>query len=483
MPANLSRSLRGLALFAFLAGLATSCTDERIVFRDRVLFEDPPTGAGAFLGYTDEADKLTVCGNCHVGPQAEWELTDHADAWNTLQESGHAQAFCENCHTVNQFGNAATDPLGYAAVQDSRYHDVQCESCHGPGLEHVNNPGVSQPGASIAVSLDPATGCAECHSGAHHPFVEDWSQSKHAGVVGFAAGREECAGCHRGQGALKAMGVDDSYLELTSAEHQPITCAVCHDPHDDTYEGQLRFPVQTTDTELHLCARCHDRRTNPDPNSSHGLEPHSPETALLEGEAGWFPPGANIDQGQIRSSHGSERNGALCATCHVASYDVLDEATGEFIVTSTGHLFTAIPCVDETGRPVAGDCALDAASRSFEGCAECHSTETIPGTLQAVAQDILNDAEELHDLLLLVDPNLEDPTGEIDPTDPTFTVAEGAFFNYHLAIFPGSDRVDPRMRVAGSAVHNPFLIRSLLGASIAAVEDEYGVFVSPPPGE
>ncbi len=250
---------------------------------------------------------------------------------------------------------------------------------------------------------------------------------------------------------------------------------MCHDPHDATYEGQLRFPVQTTDTELHLCARCHDRRTNPDPKSSHGLEPHSPETALLEGEAGWFPPGANIDQGQIRGTHGSEANAALCATCHVASYDVMDEETGEFVFHSTGHLFTAIPCVDAEGIPVAGDCALDGASRTFEGCAGCHSTETIPGTLQAVAQDILNDAEALHDLLVQVDPNLEGAGGAIDPANPTFTVAEGAFFNYHLAIFPGEERVDPRMRVAGSAVHNPFLMRALLGASITAVEDEYGV--------
>ncbi|HSM36001.1 MAG TPA: hypothetical protein VK837_06320 [Longimicrobiales bacterium] len=61
-------------------------------------------------------------------------------------------------------------------------------------------------------------------------------------------------------------------------------------------------------------------------------------------------------------------------------------------------------------------------------------------------------------------------------------MAEGALFN-HLAVFPGTDPVDPRMRVAGSAAHNPSLIRSLLGASIAAVEDAYGVALSPPSGE
>ena len=474
MPLQRPSAVSLLTLVVLCSGALGSCTDERIVFRDRDLFDDPPAGAGAFLGYTDEADKLTVCGNCHVGQQAEWELTGHAEAWETLQASAGAQAFCENCHTTNDRGNAEEEG-GYAAVPDSRYHDVQCEACHGPGLTHVTNPDASQPIASIAVSGDPATGCAECHSGNHHPFVDEWSQSKHASVVGFAAGREGCAGCHRGQGALEAFGVNAEYIEKESAEHQPITCAVCHDPHDGTFDGQLRFPVQTTDVSRHLCARCHDRRTNPDPNSSHGLSPHSPETALLEGEAGWFPPGANIDQGQIRSTHGSERNAALCATCHVVSYEIRDAETDEFVFNSTGHLFTAIPCLDAQGVPMPGDCNLEAGARSFEGCADCHSTTTIPGTLRAVALDLLNDVNALHDLLVQVDPNLEDAGGEIDPADPTFTVAEGAFFNLNLATFPGGERQDSLMLVAGAAAHNPFLMRALLGASITAVQDEYGV--------
>ena len=57
--------------------------------------------------------------------------------------------------------------------------------------------------------------------------------------------------------------------------------------------------------------------------------------------------------------------------------------------------------------------------------------------------------------------------GEIDAGNSTFTVAEGAFFNYNLANHGGS--------VYGSTTHNPPWIRALLEASIAAVEDEYGV--------
>jgi hypothetical protein len=71
-----------------------------------------------------------------------------------------------------------------------------------------------------------------------------------------------------------------------------------------------------------------------------------------------------------------------------------------------------------------------------------------------------------------VDANLEDAGGEIDGTNPTFTVAEGAFFNYHLAIFGGS--------TLGAAAHNPFLVRAQLLASQQAVEDEYGVSPASP---
>ena len=94
---------------------SSACTDETIVFRDRELFEPPVAAAAGFVGYTDINAKLTVCGNCHVGPQSQWEESGHADAWDGLQDSGHAQAFCEGCHTVNELGNVATATAGYNA--------------------------------------------------------------------------------------------------------------------------------------------------------------------------------------------------------------------------------------------------------------------------------------------------------------------------------------------------------------------------------
>lgn len=472
---------RWLVPLLVLPLFTTACEDETVVYRDRVQFEPVPDVAMNFVGYSDSTKKETVCGACHTTTQAEWVLTAHADAWATLQDGGHSQPFCEGCHTVNQLGNPVTGAAGYLAIADPRYHDVQCESCHGPGLPHVQAPETMQPIASIAADTGLTTGCGECHSGAHHPFVDEWVQSAHGQAdQNVAAGREGCDGCHSAQGALRQFGENSEYVEK-GGEPLALVCAVCHDPHGgttnagDVIEGQLRFTVNTTETELHLCARCHDRRSIPN-NTSHGLEPHSPETALLEGSAGWFPPDMPADT--LIGTHSSAPQ--LCATCHVNSFEVVDEATGDFVIAATGHLFNAIPCVDAEGVPNTDDCAMTVEARKWTGCtgSGCHGTAAAArSALFTGTSDVRMLADSLHNLLLAVDPNLSGPGGPIDGADPTFTTEEGAYFNYELAIFGGGgeERPDPLLTYAGTTVHNPFLIKALLRGSIEAVKAKHNL--------
>lgn len=473
------RFFRGHWAWAYLpiALLATACTDETVVFKDRDLFSPLQPAAAGFIGYSDSTAKLVVCGNCHVGIQDQWDETAHAFAWTTLQASGSAQAVCEGCHTVGQRGNVATTAGGYETVKNPRYYDVQCESCHGPGLTHVQDPDATQPLAPIRVDTDLTYGCGECHNGTHHPFVEEWSQSAHANVRASPAGNASCVQCHRGQGILTAWNVKSDYLEKTATEHVAITCAVCHDPHDGTFESQLRFTVNTPRIEEHLCARCHNRRTNPAPTTSSGLQPHAPEAALLIGDAGWFVPGSNIDPGTIVGTHGSERNAKLCATCHVNSFTVTDQVTGAFVFQATGHLFKAVPCLNELGIPQPGDCGFTTTSRSFQSCATsgCHGSASSALTALTVAtQRLQNYGDQLESQLRQIDPNLAGAGGEIDPTNPTFNVAEGAFFNLSLARH-GATHTNAQFNYAAAATHNPFLIESLLLASINEVRRAYGV--------
>lgn len=445
-----------LPLLALTLTSLSACVDESSVYDDQGLFQQIPSAAADFVGYSDHDAKLTVCGNCHVEKQGEWKETAHARAWQGLQASGHAATTCEPCHTVNQLGNATTEPGGFESTQDKRYEDVQCESCHGPGLTHVSSPDESNvPLAPLSVGADLTEGCGECHQGTHHPFVEEWSQSAHAKMITFASNNASCQPCHTGDGALKAWGIDANFLEKQSTPGQiPITCGVCHDPHGSPNTAQLRLPITAATVDENLCMRCHQLRSVPDPSNS-DREPHSPQGPTLLGEAGWFPPG--MEAGQLVGTHGTpEANPELCASCHVHSFETADAATGEPF-TATGHVFAAIPClVDGLPKPSV-DCGD--AERSYAACtgSGCHSSEDDARTARAEADDRRDDlVTELRALLSQV------PSSEFAATDGRLTVAEGARFN--IAIAQG-----------GAPVHNPFLVESLLVGSINEVRRTYGL--------
>jgi predicted CXXCH cytochrome family protein len=445
------------------------CVDEKIVYRDRDLFEEPLAAAGNFLGYTDESTKLTVCGNCHVDAQGDWIATAHADAWAGLQANPGAQAFCEGCHTVNDLGNHISAEAGYNAVPEDRYHDVQCESCHGPGLTHVTNPLESNaPLPAIDVGADATQGCGECHTGAHHPFAEEWNLSAHGGASTHQSYRTRagCNACHGGEAALAAWGINTEFVEKGQNQQIGITCAVCHDPHSNENAGQLRFSVSTPDVNQNLCMKCHQRRSEPDLGTTGTATsgPHAPQGPLLIGEigtVGWIPPTFDYDVDAIRGTHGSERNTRLCATCHVNSYEATDAATGSHLFTVTGHRFLPTPCVDTNGVPTEDQsCAHTTVARNYGSClgSGCHSDETAALSAMTVATARIEDrVAELYALLALV------PTTEFSNTDTRFTVAEGAKFNAQLG------------EIESSAVHNPFLTEALLLASIEAVETTYNL--------
>src|SRR5690606_38170699 len=226
-------------------------------------------------------------------------------------------------------------------------------------------------------------------------------------------------------------------------EHLAITCAVCHDPHGSENSAQLRLPIDVPSEEENLCMQCHHKRGIPDPTTFRG--PHSPEGPLLLGTAGWWPPDMTFPGGRIVATHGSEANPRLCASCHVRSFEVLDDETEELVFQSTGHSFEATPCVDGNGVPTGGDCAEE--ERSFAGCVAsgCHSSEESTISLKAIAESrIAGHAADLEDLLATI------PEAEFDPDDGRYSAAEGSRFNLELA------------RFNGSAVHNPFLVEALL---------------------
>jgi hypothetical protein len=206
--------------------------------------------------------------------------------------------------------------------------------------------------------------------------------------------------------------------------------------------------------------KCHNRRAIPDPTSSQSGT-HAPSGPVLLGTAGWWPPGITIGD-SLAATHGSSRNPRLCATCHVASYDVTDKATGAFVVKVTGHQFRAIPCVDGNGQPTTStNCAITA--RTFRTClgSGCHATEGIARTLYTTVDNRINPlVTEIKRLIALV------PASEL-AAGPRYTTARGARFNQSIA------------EERGSRIHNPFLVENLLRASIAQVAKDYNLTTTP----
>ena len=483
----MSRSRRQLSYLAIAAAIAlgTSSCAERVIYRDQRIPEVPAAAAG-FLGYQSATTNQTVCGNCHVGHQSDWERTAHAESWVSLAGSAGKQAFCEGCHTVGQRGNASPDSTGgWIGTKDTRYHDVQCESCHGPGLPHVQNPESTQPLAPIAVGADLSVGCGECHNGTHHPFVEEWQESGHGAPLASPASRPECQSCHTAKGALDAWGVTADYKEKNNTEGHKlgIVCAVCHDPHSNEASrrsetgagptnslsmpasgGQLRYSVDVPNEEQNLCMKCHHKRGVPDLGTTQNSRgPHSPEGPLLLGEnVGFWFSDTPTDVGQIAGTHGTEGNPRLCATCHMVRYEVTDKATGAFKFQSVGHRFEAIPCVNSEGVPTGEDtCTITA--RSFRGClgSGCHQTETAARSAFTVVNTrVATLAAELKRLIDQV------RATEIKSTDNRWSSAEGADFNYQLAM------------MKGSPTHNPFMVEALLTASIQEMKRRYGLQVN-----
>ena len=112
-------------------------------------------------GYASAA----ACQRCHEQEYLQWSATRHAFAYETLlKKERYFDAGCVSCHTTG-FGYPTGFQIG---TQDSALKGVQCETCHGPGKQHVGNPKKSNIRSGADTSL-----CLECHDTKHSPgFAE-----------------------------------------------------------------------------------------------------------------------------------------------------------------------------------------------------------------------------------------------------------------------------------------------------------------------
>jgi predicted CXXCH cytochrome family protein len=232
---------------------------------------------------------------------ADWPWTDYrSDLWydagaDALRQPGNAESFdnnCAGCHftdyrlegseTEGWSAQAAVDPNGafdYNGDGKPELINTGCESCHGPGSEHLElsprasyivSPGLLTPGRQAVI-------CGRCHSrplgiGAGMTGLP-LSAENEMPPVGIR--RRDFAPLYttRVNGAPEEFfasgdprGDYQQYSDHIRARHyrNPVrltTCTGCHDPHANATDVA---DMDTSGNPNAVCTTCHSPEVNPE---------------------------------------------------------------------------------------------------------------------------------------------------------------------------------------------------------------------------
>jgi peroxiredoxin len=123
-----------------------------------------------------------ACQSCHAAEYDAWQKSSHADAGQSLREKGSQDdQACLACHTTG-YGLADGFPKDATLDEHADLGRVGCESCHGPGGDHVGE-NAARTGTIIALgdkcdSCVILQICGSCHDDANDPGFEFEVQDK-----------------------------------------------------------------------------------------------------------------------------------------------------------------------------------------------------------------------------------------------------------------------------------------------------------------
>jgi hypothetical protein len=429
-----------------------------------------------------------ACAGCHADQTALWAETGHASLFaNGIDgiASDHYSASCIPCHTTG-FNNAPEAVNGgfddlardtgwmFPAVQEEGNFDalvadyptlaplatIGCESCHGPGGAHMGTGPID---SGVAEGT-----CAACHAEfPRHYFPMQWDVSGHGDMNSRAftypigETRTACVRCHSGLGYMDfANGVPE---EERRTDYQPITCAVCHDPHDATNPAQLRVYDSTTLVEglevtgvgaSATCMSCH----NDEVDAVEGVEGEEFDTGHYSTAAELMLGTGGYTWGQElpSSPHGMVVEDT-CVTCHMApTTGSLDEpdAPGRHQVGEHTFQMTSADGVENIGACTT--CHADATAFDFEAGGDYDGDGAVE-----------TNEEELEGLRELLRAQLEGAGVVFLESHPYFEIPEGADVNVLGGVFNYQFT-----HSGGSSVHNLDYVISLLQLSYEMVAGE-----------
>lgn len=238
------------------------------------------------------------------------------------------EAGCAGCHstgfnlTTNKFADEG----------------IGCESCHGPGRDHILGKG----DPTKVVSSTSNEICGQCHLSGKMPNGKGWpvgfrpgmkvadtgysfpvidpskpatSYTGHIRQYPFAVVSDHArsltdlrANSHASDRCYECHSAD---YRIAAEKGQPIagkdakeaiTCVTCHDPHEDGNPGQLRVSKEQ------VCADCHNSEIPVGGTYKPGSAVHHPQKEMLNGYGAIGVP-------QTVSVH--FKQGVTCVDCHM----------------------------------------------------------------------------------------------------------------------------------------------------------------------
>lgn len=117
-----------------------------------------------------------ACQTCHASEFETWAASPHGKAIASLETEGQEKnADCQKCHTT-ALGKTGGFPSGATPADHADLARVGCESCHGPGGDHIEDS--TQKLGSIVSLGDKCDSCVilqicgSCHDNANDPKFE-----------------------------------------------------------------------------------------------------------------------------------------------------------------------------------------------------------------------------------------------------------------------------------------------------------------------